>query len=128
MQVGKGGEHDVVVGLVVVGFADKLIPEIALRAAVAESHVEDVLVPRRIGEEPLIVQIDVRAPAADVHIEQAACARVIVVDVGAPVADARGDRAFPLRHEFPIGECADLDIAEVSGRGDECRTEGVRRS
>ena len=128
VQIGDRGEHDAIVRRVVEPASDKVIAEIALRAAIPKAEIEDILVPRGVGEEPLVMQVGVRALAADVHVKEAACARVIVVDVGAAVADADGYGTVPLRHELPIGERTDLHVAEMPRRGDECRTKGVRTS
>ena len=81
--------------------------------AVSNAEIKDVLVARRIGEEPLIVQVDIRRLAADIDIKEVRPAG-IVVNVRAPMADAQRDGPLPLGHETPIGECADLYVAKMS--------------
>ena len=124
MQIGCRSEEDAVVVLEFYASA-KFEVVVALRAPIPDPEVEDVLVARGVGEEALIVQVGTRALAADVEVVEA-CPRGIVVDVCAPMTDACGDGAFPLRHELPIGECPDFYLAEVSRRGDKGDAEGVR--
>ena len=113
MMIGQRGECNVVVALIVHGRPDEGKTVVALRMAVSNAEIKDVLVARRIGEEPLIVQVDIRRLAADIDVKEVR-PDGIVVDVRAPMADAQRDGPLPLGHETPIGECADLYVAKMS--------------